>query len=317
MLQDVHVSRSHAFAKGTYSNLRTQVRAYFSFCVHFARNPLPADVVTIYAYVQFLSRSLKPPTIKNYLSGVKMLHIFHGLPDVFSDDYLLELEIRGISRINPHVPQRARLITPKILLVFHQLMDHSDSLHCSVWACSLFLFFTLSRLGSMLPSSRSSQSHKFLTRDRVNISVEGLLVTFLHTKTIQFGKRRLHIPLLRLDSVFCPVRAFLRASSLSSDGASGPAFTFQKAGKACFLTRSLFIRVFRQVLADGGVEGSSTFTGHSFRRGGATWAFQAGVPGELIQICGDWVSDAYKTYLEFSMGNKLEFASRFALHLPR
>ena len=222
--------------------------AYFSFCVHFARNPLPADVVTIYAYVQFLSRSLKPPTIKNYLSGVKMLHIFHGLPDVFSDDYLLELEIKGISRINPHVPQRARLITPKVLLVFHQLMDHSDSLHCSVWACSLFLFFTLSRLGSMLPSSRSSQSHKFLTRDRVNLSVEGLLVTFLHTKTIQFGKRRLHIPLLRLDSVLCPVRAFLRASSLSSDGASGPAFTFQKAGKACFLTRSLFIRVFGKFL---------------------------------------------------------------------
>ena len=97
LLQDVHASRSHAFAKGTYSNLRTQVRAYFAFCVYFARTPLPADVVTIYAYVQFLSRSFKPPTIRNYLSGVKMLHIFHGLPDIFSDDYLLELEMRGIS----------------------------------------------------------------------------------------------------------------------------------------------------------------------------------------------------------------------------
>ena len=317
MLQDVHASRSHAFAKGTYSNLRTQVRAYFAFCVYFARTPLPADVITIYAYVQFLSRSLKPPTIKNYLSGVKMLHIFHGLPDVFSDDYLLELEMRGISRINPHVPQRARLITPKILLVFHQLMDHSDSLHCSAWACSLFLFFTLSRLGSMLPSSGSTQRHKFLTRDRVNLSVEGLLVTFLHTKNIQFGKRRLHIPLLRLNSVLCPVRAFSRASSLSSDGASGPAFTFQKNGKVCWLTTSLFIRVFRQVLAGGGFEGASSFTGHSFRRGGATWAFQAGVPGELIQICGDWVSDAYKSYLEFSMENKLQLASLFVHSLPR
>ena len=317
MLQDVHASRSHAFAKGTYSNLRTQVRAYFAFCIYFARTPLPADVITIYAYVQFLSRSLKPPTIKNYLSGVKMLHIFHGLPDVFSDDYLLELEMRGISRINPHVPQRARLITPKILLVFHQLMDHSDSLHCSAWACSLFLFFTLSRLGSMLPSSGSTQRHKFLTRDRVNLSVEGLLVTFLHTKNIQFGKRRLHIPLLRLNSVLCPVRAFSRASSLSSDGASGPAFTFQKNGKVCWLTTSLFIRVFRQVLAGGGFEGASSFTGHSFRRGGATWAFQAGVPGELIQICGDWVSDAYKSYLEFSMENKLQLASLFVHSLPR
>ena len=316
MLQDVHVSRSHAFAKGTYSNLRTQVRSYFSFCVFFGRTPLPADAITIHGYVQFLSRSLKPPTIRNYLSGVKMLHVMHGLPDVFSDDYLLELELRGISRLNPHVPQRARLITPKILSLFYQLMDHSDSLHCSVWACSLFLFFTLSRLGSMLPASGSTQRHKFLTRDRVNLSVEGLLVTFLHTKTIQFGKRRLHIPLLRLESFLCPVRAFSRASSLSSDGASGPAFTFQNKGKVCWLTTSLFIRVFRRILSGGGLDGASSFTGHSFRRGGATWAFQAGVPGELIQICGDWVSDAYLRYLEFSMGNKLELASRFARGLP-
>ena len=56
-------------------------------------------------------------------------------------------------------------------------------------------------------------------------------------------------------------------------------------------------------------------TGHSFRRGGATWAFQAGIPGELIQICGDWASDAYKRYLEFSMDDKLNLAAQFVRHL--
>jgi hypothetical protein len=315
-LKDVYISRSHAFAKGTYSNLRTQIRSYFAFCVYFDRTPLPADVVTIHGYVQFLSRSMKPPTIQNYLSGVKMLHIFHGLPDHFSDDFMLELEMKGISRLNPHVPKRATPITPKILLIFHKYMDHTSSLHCSVWACSLFLFYTLSRLGSMLPSSTSTKTHTFLSRDRVNLSVEGLLVTFLHTKTIQFGRRRLHIPLLRSDSVLCPVRAYLRASALSSDGDAGPAFTYHKGGKFRWLTRSVFIKVFRAVLVDGGFDYPSSVTGHSFRRGGATWAFQAGVPGELIQICGDWASDAYKQYLEFSMQSKIELAGRFAKTLP-
>ena len=39
-----------------------------------------------------------------------------------------------------------------------------------------------------------------------------------------------------------------------------------------------------------------------------------GVPGELIQIYGDWASDAYKAYLEFSVESKLAFAQqlRFA-----
>ena len=33
---------------------------------------------------------------------------------------------------------------------------------------------------------------------------------------------------------------------------------------------------------------------HSFRRGSASWAFEAGLPGEIIQSLGDWRSDAYK-----------------------
>ena len=55
------------------------------------------------------------------------------------------------------------------------------------------------------------------------------------------------------------------------------------------------------------------FRGHSFRRGGATWTFQNGVPGEFIQIYGGWASDAYRCYLEFSK----EFKLRVAEHLGR
>ena len=43
----------------------------------------------------------------------------------------------------------------------------------------------------------------------------------------------------------------------------------------------------------------SNYSSHSFRRGGASWAFHSKVPSELIQFHGDWHSDAYKIYLEF------------------
>ena len=59
------------------------------------------------------------------------------------------------------------------------------------------------------------------------------------------------------------------------------------------------------------------YTGHSFRRGGASWAFQSGISGELIQVCGDWASDAYKKYLEFSMQNKLTLAALLTKDLPQ
>ena len=37
---------------------------------------------------------------------------------------------------------------------------------------------------------------------------------------------------------------------------------------------------------------------HSLRRGGATYAFQAGVPEVLVQRQGGWLSACYKHYLE-------------------
>ena len=192
LLQEVEVSRRNAFAKGTYSNLQTQFRSYFAFCVYFHRKPLPADSATVYAYAQFLSRSLKPPSIKNYLSGVRMLHILLGLPYHHSDDFLLRLELRGLERLHPHVPMRATPITPEILLEVHAYIDINSSLHCCVWSCSLILFFSMARLGSILPASASSPHVEFLTRDRVNFCEEG--VRFHQGNLIKLNIRLLSSP---------------------------------------------------------------------------------------------------------------------------
>ena len=315
---DVQLSKNHAFAKGTYSNLHTQFRTYFAFCVYFRRKPLPASSETICAYVQFLSRAIKPPSVRNYLSGVKTLHTLLGHNFDFSEDFHLQLVLRGISRLNPHVPRRAPPVTPHILTKVYQHMDRDSSLHRAVWACCLVLFYTMSRLGSVLPaSSKLHDTRGFLTRDRINFCREGLLVTFLHTKTIQFGRRRLHIPLLTLNSNLCPVQAFARFLSILPTCDHIPAFVFAEDGEIKWLTKDIFVRAFRSMASIAGIHNPSLFTGHSFRRGGATWAFRAGVPGELIQICGDWASEAYKHYLEFSMKNKISLAALFCKKLPK
>ncbi len=315
-MRDVRSTRLRAFAQGTHSNLRTQFRSYFGFCFYFERDPLPADIETVCGYAQFLSRSMKPPSIRNYLSGVKMLHVFLGHEYTLTDDFHLHLTIRGIERIHQHVPQRAKPITPAILLAVGRRSGSFTSLQRSVFACGLFLFLTMARTSSILPVSRRTPTHQFLTRNRVNFSKEGIIVTLVHTKTIQFGKRRLHIPLLRTDSRLCPVAAYSSSLvDLSQDFT--PAFVYTQGGKVHWLTKSTFIHSFRILLCRSGVQDVSAYTGHSFRRGGASWAFQAGMPGELIQVCGDWASDAYKQYLEFNMQNKIDLASLLVKGLPK
>ena len=60
------------------------------------------------------------------------------------------------------------------------------------------------------------------------------------------------------------------------------------------LTTFLFVKFLRETLNLAG-NNASQFTGHSFRCGGATFAFKIGIPGELIKYHGDWSSDAYFT----------------------
>ena len=57
------------------------------------------------------------------------------------------------------------------------------------------------------------------------------------------------------------------------------------------------------------------FSTHIFRRGGATFAFQSGIPSELIQLQGDWKSDAYKKYLTFTLDDKLMVAEKIRDHI--
>ena len=50
------------------------------------------------------------------------------------------------------------------------------------------------------------------------------------------------------------------------------------------------------------------FSSHSFRRGGTSYAFKAGVPADLIQLHEDWRSDAYMKYLVLTLHNKIRVA---------
>ena len=76
------------------------------------------------------------------------------------------------------------------------------------------------------------------------------------------------------------------------------------------LTRRTFVSAFRSYLVTAGISNAQSFRGHSFRRGAASWAFRYGVPGQIIQLYGDWSSDAYKLYLEFSLESKLTLANQ-------
>ena len=71
----------------------------------------------------------------------------------------------------------------------------------------------------------------------------------------------------------------------------------------------LFLRKLRAILQSLNLP-AKDYACHSFRRGGggggASFAFQAGVPIELIKMLGDWLSDAVLLYLTVPLTIRLQ-----------
>jgi hypothetical protein len=76
-----------------------------------------------------------------------------------------------------------------------------------------------------------------------------------------------------------------------------------------------FLKDLKRILAELGYN-PKQFAGHSFRRGGATCAMQAGVPGEAIQLLGDWQSETYKRYIDMSFQDRLLYVQTITNILP-
>ncbi len=109
------------------------------------------------------------------------------------------------------------------------------------------------------------------------------------SKTNQDRSRVVTVPLPAVPgSPLCPVHAFTMLDSLCPCGSSAS-----------------FVNDFRSLLGKAGFN-PSLFSGHSFRRGGATTAFKANIPSEFIQRQGDWRSDCYKRYIDISFDQKLK-----------
>ena len=211
-------------------------------------------------------------------------------------------------------------VTPCILFSLIQLSRSVDSSpEYITFSCAfLFAFFLMARISNIVPlSTRSFDCRKHLCRGDIVSAPHGLTVAFKWSKTNQTGIRHLLLPLVAMpNSPLCPVKMFHRMCALTPASPMSPAFVLSSPdGSLSPVIKRQFVQVFRERLFSAAIPHAHTYRGHSFRRGGANWAFQCEVPGELIQVFGDWSSDAYKSYLEFSLPAKLRVAQRVSSSL--
>ena len=231
------------------------------------------------------------------------MHLEWDLPNPLQDNYHLRGTLRGMRRSMGDTTHPKLPITPPLLRSILAHLDMSSPLDANVWGVCLLLFYGLLRKASVLPNTgnKNLDMEKILCRDDVIFHSWGMMVSIRTTKTIQFKERSLSIPFPRhQNSDLCPVQAVVHAfSNVPQPSARSPAFVLPGHPKPSPLTGPMFVNRIRHCLRIANVD-SSKFGGHSLRRGGASFLYEAGVPTETIRALGDWRSSAYLKYITIS-----------------
>ena len=97
--------------------------------------------------------------------------------------------------------------------------------------------------------------------------------------------------------------------SLVPTSKNSPALCLFKHHKVLPITYFQFQKVLKSLIKSIGKD-PDEYSSHSCRRVGASWAFSAEVPSELIQLYCDWSSDAYKKYLRLKLDDKIVVAEK-------
>ena len=135
------------------------------------------------------------------------------------------------------------------------------------------------------------------------------------SKVLQFRERTLLIPLVSIPShALCPVQALREFFEMCPAPASSPAFVIPTAIGLRSLSYSSFTKHLKDLLRLAGFS-PNNYSGHSFRRGGATYASSLGISHELIQLQGDWASTAYLEYLARPLRQRYTLAEQVATQI--
>ena len=267
----------------------------------------------------FLARSLSYSSIPGYINIIRILHLEAGLDNPL-DNYRVRSLLKGVHRAIGVPPKQKLPITPDILLRLHSKLDFSVAFNIALWAAMLVAFFTFLRKSSLLPKSlKGFDCKNHLCLSSVQFTQDGALLCVKHTKTIQFHERELYIPIPFVkDSVLCPVTALQKmfdSVQVDKKHTDLPLFSYVQNKSLKCLTYSTFVTALKHTLSACGYN-PTKYSGHSFRRGGATYAFQCNIPADYIKRHGDWKSSAYLRYIDMDIDMKWKMAKVLGSRLP-
>ena len=174
-------------------------------------------------------------------------------------------------------------------------------------------FFSFLRNSNLVsPTICTFDKERHLTRNDVKFTASGCFLRIKWSKTRQHkeGNHIVLLPSIPYSSL-CPVAAICHYFRLVPATPDASFFSLPTATRLIPVTASFFTATIKRLAGKLGLP-PANYSPHSFRRGSATYAFHAEVTEHLLQLHGDWRSDANKHYLTLPLSTRSAVADIMA-----
>ena len=296
-------TQGYRFAKSTRNNVKSQIRQWIYFCTYFGLPVLPASETDLCMFMELMSNTSGYGHLKNVLGGVRYLH--HTLGYQFpSDSVRLEDTLQGLKRKLKGTPKQVLPIDPVILRRMFKFVNMKNTRELALWCGFLIAFYTLFRKANVCPKDQKYDLETVLKRGDIIIDEENerVLIFVNFSKTNQYQRQCHVVPIPKNEDpsldLFSHLRALFKKVKADKDA---PALSYSPK---LFITHQPFTEKLKSLLAKSGLD-PSLYSGHSFRRGGASYLYSVGGSTLMVQVMGCWSSQIFTRYLYLSLEDRL------------
>lgn len=302
-----------AVASSTSDKRRVSWRHWTAFRreFHTTGSPISPSEIDICLWLTYLyNKGLRASTIRAYMYALSSEIKSRGGTSFIKplESWFIRATIRAIDRKDD--PSKITLrqpLTTDLLAKLADLIDISKGDNF-VYITMLYVgVFGLFRINELC-YSKVKGSKKFIKFQDVQFFPDHVKITIFNTKT----EKKVIKVLGKLErSKDDPYRIFFAFfNSIAEREPEKPVFTTRRGIP---VTRQMLVNFLQATMPKVCPEENPlVWNGISLRKGGATSAIRAGVPGEIIQALGSWKSDVYVKYLTTAEKDIIKAQGMFA-----
>ena len=288
-----------AYRPKTQRSYDAHFRSFLAFCICMKISVYSIEVVHILSFMEFLVGSIvSVAMVQNHLSAIRAKFLLYDLNSCVLSDQRIRLYVKSLKINRPLVSVTRHIMTVDQLKQLSELCGH---IYMGPVYRAIFLvaFFGFLHLLNMAPHSQKSfDPSRHITAQDVYFTSTHLKINLKWSKMLQTMDKAQTLTLPKLvSSILCPYRALKHVIKIYKPLGTQPLFQVQSDQRWLVLTDSKVRKCLSRLNVSMGLP-PHHFTFHSFRRSGATLAYNAHIPIQHIKRHGSWTLDCVWTYIQ-------------------